>query len=473
MQEYQNSKNNQFSSNKSSHRDKRFTRKSLWHFSNTKRSRSAEGPTLHPAALRPRLVSASMSITVITIIAGLYCISNVSAATVTLTVPQNISVNTNPVANGGFTESANSQIRINNSSKSGYTLSIKAKDATNGNNLVNVGNQDIKLNSIPEKLTLDEYKNGKNGNDFINTWAFKPDVINNQANNNYLPGPTTSDTKIAETTSNTLSGETFNFAIATKIDDAFPVGNYSSDFILTATGNNYKYSIKFNSNGGTGGPSGPMTGEVTSPELQIVSNTPTLQGKDFLGWCSRTPISDGSCPGITVQPNGYFPLCDGNLDITLYAMWGTPSTGGGGGQFAGLADGTACEYKGKKGKVYGGKCWMTSDAGNTDRWLEAFNICNRIGWILPSQEDFSDLIARTGGAWSTNGLNNALGLTKEALYWSSSLAYAYGIDDYDANYYSDIYAVGLSYTGTYAALNNLNTYYSNRGYKPPVRCVAL
>ena len=135
MQERQNSKINQFRSDKSGYGEKCFARKSLWCFTNPKRGASAESSTLLLSALRPRLGCVGIEVAGIIALGGLYCsvsnANNASATTVTLTVPQNITVNADPAINGGFAESTNSEISINNSSKNGYTLSIKAKDDTN------------------------------------------------------------------------------------------------------------------------------------------------------------------------------------------------------------------------------------------------------------------------------------------------------------------------------------------------------
>ena len=418
-----------------------------------KRGNSTEGSTLLPSVLRPRLFGVVGAVAGICIIGGAISSNNNVSATVqaTLTIPDTISADVNPMANNGFAEGTAGQVEVSTNNQAGYTLSIKAKDGTELKNGSSV------LNSITTNLTADQYKNGE----YYNTWGFKPDVVNSLANTNYIPSPSTSGIVLAKANTNSLLPETFNLAIATKVSQDAVAGNYSNSFVLTATGNEARYNITFDNNGGTGGPQAPQTGDIgENLEVQIESETPSMSGKDFLGWCTKKPKEDGSCTGVIVQPAGCFPLCKCDLNITLYAMYGTKTTGGGGsgapsGSFSGMSKGTPCKNAGQEGTVYAGLCWMNSDLQTGRQYFQALMDCATVGWRLPSQADFQALIGSSGlGAGS--GLHNAG--WKNGSYWSSTLG-----GDNNA-YYLNVGSSSAKVTNQYSGVN---IYATNS-----VRCVA-
>ena len=142
-----------------------------------------------------------------------------------------------------------------------------------------------------------------------------------------------------------------------------------------------------------------------------------MQGKDFLGWCTKQPKEDGSCTGVVVQPAGCFPLCKCDLDLTLYAMYGTKSTGGGGSY---TDDGKGCIHSGIAGYVVKDKCWMWQDytIGTTDawNWSNAKTVCPS-GWTLPTRDDFQSLLDTIGTGAQ---LYNAGWRNSNVHYWSST-----------------------------------------------------
>ena len=410
---------------------------------NNKRGYSTEGSTLLPSVLRPRLFGSKdkaskedkrikvsvtkdndknntpdndalfkfgFSIRIGAIVLSIFALgitlvqaSNVSAVQATLTIPDNISADVNPTANGGFAEGTPGQVEVSTNNQAGYTLSIKSKDGTelkNGSN---------SLQSITTNLTADQYKNSE----YYNTWGFKPDVVNSLANTNYIPSPSTDGILLAKANTNSLLPETFNLAIATKVSQDAVAGNYANSFVLTATGNEARYNITFDNNGGTGGPQAAQTGLIGDDlEVQIESETPSMSGKDFLGWCTKKPKEDGSCTGVIVQPAGCFPLCKCDLNITLYAMYGTKS----GSSSGGGVDSSDCSAPGYSGvaKSYGGLCWMWADYKTGRTWSQATTDCPN-GWRLPSQSDFERLF----GAMGTSGRLYYAGWNGGS-YWSST-----------------------------------------------------
>ena len=423
-----------------------------------KRGYSTEGSTLLPSVLRPRLFGVGIMVGAVALIGTALNVNNnqVSAAVqATLTIPDNISVDVNPYENNGFAEGTAGQVEVSTNNQAGYTLSIKSKDGTELRNGDNV------LNSITTNLTADQYQNGE----YYNTWGFKSDVINNEANTSYVPAPSTNGIVLAQANTTSVMPEAFNLAIATKVSQDAVAGNYKNSFVLTAIGNEARYNVTFNVGNGTGGPSGeaPQLSDYIGDDLevQIPTDTPTsTEGKDFLGWCSKQPREDGSCTGVVVQPGGCFPLCKCDLDLTLYAMYGTKSSSGGGsvvpsGTFSGMSKGTPCEVGGQQGTVYGGRCWMNSDAKTSRTWYQAMGDCPS-GWRLPSQADFMLLVDSTVGIGSGPQLYNA-GWNDN--YWSSTLPDNGG-------------AYHLNVNSSNASVTNVGDYYAGLSATYSVRCVA-
>ena len=369
-----------------------------------KRGYSAEGYSLLTSALRPRLFGIGILAGVVTVV-GIclnYGNNQVYAVSAILSVPEGISVNVNPSSNNGFAESNNGAISVSTGNQMGYTLTIKAKD---NNQLKNGSNV---LNSISSNLTADQYKNG----DYVNTWGMKPSSINSSTNTSYVPGPTTSGIIIAQTNMNSTTAENYSLGIAAKVDSNTVAGNYGNTFVLTATANDAHYNITFNKNGGSGGPSATQTGSIgSSTTVTIASGTPTYSNKDFLGWCTENPGTGDTCNGALIQPGGKFPLCKCDLNITLYAMYGTaapviPTTGG------------DCSHSGYSGtaKYYADLCWMWQDVSGNFTWTDALNACPT-GWRLPSQAEFQNLLNAIGRG---NQLYTAGWRHSTGNYWSTT-----------------------------------------------------
>ena len=397
-----------------------------------KRGNSAKGYSLLPLALRPRLLGTGIVVGAAIVTGINFSINSNSAfaTTATLTIPDAVSVNVNPSVDNGFAESTPGAVNVSTSNLAGYTLSIKAKDSTNGNSLVNTSNNGVKLTSIATELSADQYKNG----DYVNTWGFKPDYVDSSPNTSYRPGPDANGIVLAKTNSDSTLGN-INLAIATKVNSDTVAGNYNNTFVLTAVPNEAKYNITYNLNGGSGGPGkATETGDIgSSTEIAINNTAPTApSGKDFLGWCSKNPGEGDTCDGVLVQPGKSLYLCKCDLNITLYAMYGKHVS-----PFAGKMDGESCSSTGGYvGKVYGEICWMWQDykVGYTKTWTwnNALTICPT-GWHLPSQTEFQTLLDRIGSGaqlyqagWTLN------------TYWSST--------EYDS---SDAYYLDVTSTSAY------------------------
>ena len=389
-----------------------------------KRGNGAKDCSLRSLAPRPRLFGVAGMITGICVLGGIAVnLSDVSAVSATLSVPDSVSVNVNPTLNDGFAESIPGEVSVSTSNLAGYTLSIKAKDSVNGNSLVNTNNSNARLNSITTTLSEEQYKNGSNGETYVNTWGFKPDYVDSSPNTSYRPGPDTNGIVLAKTNSDSAL-DNINLAIAAKVDSSTITGNYTNTFVLTAVPNEAKYNITYNLNGGSGGPGNiTETGDIgSSTEIAINGTAPTPpSGKDFLGWCSKNPGTSDTCDGVLVQPGKSLYLCKCDLNITLYALYGKHVS-----PFEGKVDGESCSSTGGyAGKVYASKCWMWSDygVGSTSvwNWIDAQNICPT-GWHLPSKSEFEILIGRMGGAklynagWSTNGYWTSTSYNSEAAY---------------------------------------------------------
>ena len=385
-----------------------------------KRGYSAEGYSLLTSALRPRLFGARknsksisnsfsstrnksfnnsslrftrenlaftipiISVTILSIFSLFQNNTNASATSATLTIPDAISINVNPTLNDRFAESTPGKVSVSTSNLGGYTLSIKSKN--NSNDLVNESDSNAKLASITTELSTEQYKTG----DYANTWGFKPDYVDSSPNTSYRPGPTSSGITLVKTNSDSAL-DNINLAIAAKVDSNTITGNYTNTFVLTAVPNEAKYNITYNLNGGSGGPGNiTETGDIgSSTEIAVNGTAPTApSGKDFLGWCSKNPGEGDTCDGVLVQPGKSLYLCKCDLNITLYAMYGksTPKPG---------ENGSDCIVTGHNGKLYAGYCWTWADVGN-DTWNNAKQLCDDMGWSLPTQAQFQALLNAIG-----------------------------------------------------------------------------
>ena len=386
-------------------------------FSKNKRGFSADAAPLS-SALRPHLLGLIFVLGLIVV--GIVGINSRDsyALSLSMTIPKNLNLSINPSANNGFGESSSGEISISTDSISGYTLNVKSKNASN--DLVNsVGNAE-KLTSITESLTLDEYKNGKGDNKYFNTWAFKPSSINNETNTNYVPGPDSAEgITLAKTDADNSIPATYAVAIAAKVDNTIPAGNYSNTFVLTATANEAHYTINYDAASLSGATNADafttQAGVITGSTQQISSVVPIKDGYEFTGWCSQPLEADGSCKGGIFQPNSYYPMCKCDTDITLYTMFGL------------LGSGSNCVHDGYDGpaKYYGNFCWMWQDYKTGRTWDEARTTDCPSGWHLPSQYETLLNDIGDGGQLYRAGWNGN--------YWSSSTSGSNYVYELSAN----------------------------------------
>ena len=417
---------------------------------NNKRGNSAKGHSLLPLALRPRLfgvVGVTVGITTLAIFSVFYNNANVSAVNATLTIPNSISVNVDPNKNNGFAESSNEAVSVSTGNQMGYTLTIKAKDSNQLKNGSNV------LNSITSNLTADQYKSGN----YVNTWGFKPSEINNESNTSYVRGPNSSTgITLASTHASSNDAENYSIGIAAKVDSNTIAGNYTNTFTIAATANEATYTIKYNANGGSPTPATQSDNFDTETTVTIEGAAPTnSNGKDFLGWCTEDPGDSDTCTGALIQPNGKFPLCKCDLNITLWAMWGEKPLN------IGTADGSDCMINNyMTGKVYGGNCWMWEDLAGTYYWSDAQTACP-VGTHLPSNGEFTALVNIIG---NKGQLYESGWKASSKYYWSSTG----GQDDCFTG--TNCYGGYLYVTNSSATVSSVSL--SSRDYQHNVRCIA-
>ena len=379
------------------------TAKNKYHFGtniklgkSNKRGYSAEGYSLLTSALRPRLFGVVAAIGLVAITGTTLVINDnsVSAANATLTIPEGISVNVDASKDNGFAKSDNESVSVSTGNLAGYTLSIKS---SNDNKLRNGDNV---LNSITETVSEDSYKDGNN---YVNTWGFKPSTINNNDNTSYIPGPTSSGIILAKTNISSSSNENYSLAIAAKVDNSLIAGNYTNTFTLTATANEAWYTINYDTESLSGATNADVFIQdhnlINSDTIAINPTEPTKEGTDFLGWCDEPLQEDGTCKGSTIQAGGNLRLCKCDTDVTLYAMWGKKGTD----INEDKSDGADCRYGNLIGKRYGNLCWMWEDNQSVDvnrdfTYDGAAYFCRSFnhGWSMPTKEQFETLINAAG-----------------------------------------------------------------------------
>ena len=149
---------------------------------------------------------------------------------------------------------------------------------------------------------------------------------------------------------------------------------------------------------------------TSSYQVTLSSNTPTLSGYTFQGWCTSSSITNNgttntpTCSGTKYQPSNTITISSNSQTISLYAMWKS-------------RDGESCSHSGWTGtaKYYGGLCWMWTTYKTDRTWAQAKTDCPT-GWKLPSKSDFEALLNAIGNG---SQLYNA-GWGNRGYYWSST-----------------------------------------------------
>ena len=277
-----------------------------------KRCFSANGFSLLPLALRPRLfclsnlfslsssprlshplyllviiLSVFTYFTINTLLGGSSSVSATSNLSLNLSINNNTNLISLDIAslgtNGTFrtSDTSGSNITVSTNNYTGYTLGILAKavnvgDTTHSNALFftttdpNNNNSPITytIPSITSSVSQSNYSNDNYAetNHLNNTWGYRPstlyDAVNdtNIVNTDYLPAPTSTETAnqtiIAKTacangtanTSCTNNTDNYNIAIGARIDSSTPPGTYTNTFVITAVANSISYTVNYDDN---------------------------------------------------------------------------------------------------------------------------------------------------------------------------------------------------------------------------------
>ncbi len=330
--------------------------------SNNKRCFSANGFSLLPLALRPRLfctliviitITTTLFFTTITLSSG----ASATSPTLTLTIAEGsntISLNIVSMngSNGTFrtSDTTSNNISVSTNNFTGYTLGILAKaanvgDTTHSNALsYTASGTTYTIPSITTAVSQSSYSDDAyaEANSLNNTWGYRPSTLydstndTNVSNTDYLPAPTSTETAnqtiIAKTTSANTSGSTdgYNIAIGARVNNDTPPGTYTNTFVITAVANLIPYSITYNQNttdtvSNMPTPN-PQTGNLdvnNTTTITLSSNTPTRSGYAFKGWCTEQVADDAACTGTEYQPSSTYDIdyLTGNNTFTLYARW--------------------------------------------------------------------------------------------------------------------------------------------------------
>ena len=249
--------------------------------------------------------------------------------------------------NGTFAKSSEASFSVSTTNSTGYTLNIKSDTSSgndgsgvlllNGNDtnytIASIGGSGFPVGGINEATY-------KTSSSYINTWGYKPSMIDSSVNANFLPSPDTIGDTINVTncangtvdTTCTNASDTYSIAIGAKVDSTVRIGSYSNTFVILATANAIPYTIIYDDNTITNMPVDINTTSQTDT-VNISSNVPAKDGYTFLGWCDTTPTTTNgvdSCPtGHTVyNPNGNGTNLTYTLNrqsatnnLHLYAMW--------------------------------------------------------------------------------------------------------------------------------------------------------
>ena len=311
---------------------------------------SANGFSLLPLALRPRLFCSTITaITAITAIAGLaiglFICSNPtfainpctgSATCLNVSIANNISLDLKPVSNSGtFASSSTTDntISVTTNYFSGYKLSIAASTAND--NALKYEENNVVLATIPSHtiaagISANNYADDTyaSTNHLNNTWGYRPSKLNSTDNTNYLPGPisTTDTTLDSTTTANPETANNYNIAIGARVDMTTPKGLYANTFVIKVVANPIPYTITYNKNTEDTVANMPSNVNTTTVNTSVtVGSAPSRSGYNFVGWCTTAVADGGTCdsPNTQYAAGGSYTIdqISGENDLVLYAMW--------------------------------------------------------------------------------------------------------------------------------------------------------
>lgn len=301
-------------------------------------------------------------------------LTNNTYAASSLTVSGDAIINLSSLsAEGTFAKSGNIDITASTDSPSGYKLMIQANNSTS---LVSGSNE---IASLAPGTSISE-ETFKNGN-YNGKWGFQPSMFNSTANSNFLPSPSTTGdiinaTACANGTGSCPNEDNYTIAIGAKVNNAQPIGAYANTFNIMLVSNGIEYSITYRNTKVSNMPE-DTAGETEASTVTLASETPTRDGYNFLGWCTVQPAVDGSCSGTSYSPGQQISTSAAS-NLSLYARWGTTSTGNTIATATYMQDVTSCpsslptgtQYTltdKRDGKTYtvsklaDGKCWMTQN----------------------------------------------------------------------------------------------------------------
>lgn len=271
--------------------------------SKNKRYFSASGSILLPLALKWRLCLPTICGTFVALILSGFAGNSVSAAELTVSVPGTpLSVQVSPDGKGAT--SAAATLSVSGTAPWGYTLTVSGSDKlTNGSN---------SLSSISQELA-DVSSFG------TNTWGYK--FTGGTIDGTKFRAGTSTTTTLDNHTTAPSTAVNYSVTLGAKVDGTQPAGSYSGTFTFTATAKTTSYSITYDLNEGTGGPSpNPQTGNTTDATINLSSAAPTRANFTFGNWCTKDVDVNASCSGTTYAPSASVAA---NLNTTLYAMWST------------------------------------------------------------------------------------------------------------------------------------------------------
>ncbi len=309
--------------------------------SNNKRCFSANGFSLLPLALRPRLFCTLMAIIAITIVVLFSTIITTSnntyatASTLTLSLSNDTtSVDVTPISSTGtFKAGSNNTISVSTNNYTGYTLSIKAKTTgTNATKLID-SSTNTTIDTLPTNTSIDA-NTFKNNTTYNNMWGYLPQMYHSEFNSTYRPAPSTSGDIINTTscangtagTTCTNATDTYTMSIGAKIDTTVAAGAYTNTFVITAVANAIPYTITYYANAGSDVVSNMpinVNDSTYASTITLSSNVPTRTGYTFNGWCTSQVAAGTTCNGTEYVAGGTYNIdqITGSNELVFYAIW--------------------------------------------------------------------------------------------------------------------------------------------------------
>ena len=298
-----------------------------------RRHLSANGFSLLPLALRPRLFSWSAMVAgvALALIAG--CVIDppkpalqtyaddpapAEDPSITISTAGTIAANLSPTSSSGNFASASGTFSVTTTNELGYTLKIKSTN--NGTDLkytdTNNNNAVYTIPTLNANAAISE-SDFSTSSTYNNKWGYKPSKLYSMVNNNYIPAPSTDGDTLDVTEEANVEANNYTISLGARVNNETKVGNYANNFVIEATANVAEVvpaglRVDFNGNGLTFA-NGRSTNTLA---YDVVNNTETITipSYQYIASCNVV-VKDNKDGTFVVSIKDGYTGCKGGEEV--------------------------------------------------------------------------------------------------------------------------------------------------------------